>query len=108
MKIAIPTDNRKTLAERTGRAKEFAVYEIENGEIVSVNFAKNTHEHHDHDEGQNHDHSHAEIVDALEGVDILLVSIIGKHMKADLESAGINYQRISKTNIDDILSEYLD
>lgn len=54
MKIAIPTNDRKTIAKRTGRAAEFAIYHIENGEIISIDHQKNTHEHddnHDRKEG---------------------------------------------------------
>ena len=31
MKIAIPTNDRKTIAAHTGKCKEFAFFEIENG-----------------------------------------------------------------------------
>jgi len=52
MKIAIATNDRKTIAKRTGRAAEFSIYHIENGEIISIDHQKNTHEHEDHDRNE--------------------------------------------------------
>ena len=54
MKIAIATNDRKSIARRTGRAKEFAFFEIdEKGNIINVYFEENQHKHDDEDE---HDH----------------------------------------------------
>ncbi len=54
MKIAIATNDRKTIAKRTGRAKEFAIFNIDpNGNIKEVVFVENEHKHHDE-----HDHEH--------------------------------------------------
>jgi len=35
MKIAVPTDDGKTISQHFGRARSFAIFEVENGEIVS-------------------------------------------------------------------------
>jgi len=54
MKIAIATNDRETIARRTGRAKEFAFFEIdENGNIVDVYYEENQHKHDDE-----HEHTH--------------------------------------------------
>lgn len=47
MKIAIATDDRINIAKHTGRAVEFAIFEIENGTVVNSQFLKNDHTHHD-------------------------------------------------------------
>ncbi len=118
MKIAFATDDRKTVAERTGRAKEFAVYETEGSEIVNIEFLENTHKHHhdEHKHGMHGDgynrhhgngHSHKEIVDMIRDVDFLFVKRVGKHMKEDLENAGINYVKTGKNEISEILKEFL-
>lgn len=53
MKIVIATNDRKTIAKRTGRAAEFAIFHIEHGEIISIEYQKNTHTHHDdHDRNE--------------------------------------------------------
>jgi predicted Fe-Mo cluster-binding NifX family protein len=127
MKIAIATNDRKTIAKRTGRAAEFAFYQIENGKISTVTYQKNTHEHHDHDrrdghhrqghgEGHGHGHghghgegahSHDEIVPQLKDVDIFLVRAVGQFMKKDLENGKIPYQLVKGENLEEIISNYL-
>ena len=108
MKIALPTNDRKNLAKRTGRAEEFAIYDIKNSKIVTITYFSNTHEHHDHSHGEEeHNHSHKEITDLISDVDLLIVSKIGVHMKQDIESANINYKVVTENDIDTILKEYL-
>ncbi len=101
MKAAFATNDRKTLAERTGRAKEFVIYEIAGSKIINTEYFENKHEHHENED--EHNHSHKEITNILKEIDILYVSKIGKHMKRDLEEAGINYVITNETKISDIL-----
>jgi len=136
MKIAIATNDRKTIAKRTGRAVEFAIYHIENREIISIDHQKNSHTHHDdqarnegnhrqgrggghgHGHGEHHHdheehnhehgaHTHDEIITQLKGVDILFVKAIGKYMKKDLQNGNIPYQLVKDENISEIISNYL-
>jgi len=122
MKIAIPTNDRKTIAKRTGRASEFVFYTIENGEIKYVDYQKNTHEHHDHDRNEgNHrqghrngkghghghgEHTHNEIVNQLKDIDMFLVRAVGKHMKRGLEKGNIPYKLVKGEEISEIISNY--
>ncbi len=108
MKIALATNDRKNIALRTGRAKEFAIYNIEDGKTINVDFKVNTHkhDHHKDENGEEHEHSHKEIIDLLRGVDILLVRAIGKHFKRDVISAGINYKVIKIENIEEALRSF--
>ena len=138
MKIAIPTNDRKTIAKRTGRATEFAIYHIKNNEIQEVAFIKNTHSHDDHrsDEGnhkkqggehgkgqgggghkRNHDHNHNhehgehnhdELLTLFEKVDILLVRAVGKYMRKTLQKGNVNYQLVKIDDISEILESYLE
>lgn len=105
MKIAIPTNDRKSIANRTGRAFEIAFYTIENGEIKSVTYSKNTHSHDDHRE--NGDQNHDKLLDILIDVDILLVRAVGKFMKKTLQKGNINYQLVNVDAISKILEDYL-
>lgn len=64
MKVAFATDDKITISRMTGRAKLFAVYSIEDGEVKNIEYISNDHEHnHDHgheNEGNHsHDHSHS-------------------------------------------------
>ncbi len=114
MKIAIPTNDRKTIAKRTGRAIEFAIYSIENKEIQSVEYTKNTHSHNDQDDeqGKDHNHEHGEhnhddLLTLFEKVDILFVRAIGKHMRKTLQKGNVNYQLVKIDAISKILENYL-
>jgi len=124
MKIAIATNDRKTIAKRTGRAAEFAFFTIEDAKIVRTVYQKNDHEHHDHDRsegghghghglghGHRHhhedNHTHDEIVAQLKDVDVFLVRAVGKNMKRDLEKGNIPYKLIKGEEITKIISNYL-
>ena len=121
MKIALPTDDRKTLAKRTGRAVEFVIYTLEENSVKSKDYVKNTHSHHDHEHGHGHGkghghhdhkkgeghHNHDEIKTILNDVDVLIVGRVGKFMKKALEDFGIDYQLTKQTEIDAALEEFL-
>lgn len=103
MKIAFATNDRKTLANRTGRANEFVIYEISDTDIINTTYIKNTHEHHEHGE---HGHSHDDIIEKLDGVDFLFVKKVGVHMKENLVDAGIKYEISKDESIEDIISRF--
>lgn len=104
MKLAIPTNDRKTIAKRTGRCKEFVIVEIDNNKI-QYNYVANTLEH-NHDENEEHEHSHDEIIKLLEGIDLLVVKNVGKYMLNDLKKHHIEFIRTSDTKIVDIISNH--
>jgi len=121
MKISFPTNDRKTIAKRTGRCEEFAIYDVEKGEIKNVDYIKNTHEHHDHDHGDGHghggghkkgqgerQHSHSDIMDLLKDVDLLMVGRVGKYMKSDILTSGLKYQLTKKIDIEEAIQEYFE
>ncbi len=108
-KICIPTNDRKTIAQRTGRAKEFAFYETDGGKVVKQYFVENPHhEHeHDHEEGEEGEHHHNEIVEILEDVDVFVVKAVGKFLRQDLIDAKVNFVRTDKENLDEIVKDFI-
>ena len=128
MKIAFPTNDRKTIAKRTGRCKEFVIYDLDDSKIIDVSYHENTHEHHDHEQGHggrhgeghshghgNHDHkkgegehSHEEMGELLKDVDVLVVGRVGKFMKKSLEGFGIKHQLTKKIEIQEVVDEFLE
>jgi predicted Fe-Mo cluster-binding NifX family protein len=129
MKIAIPTNDRETIAKRTGRAKEFALYHIKGKEIKSIEYLKNTHTHDDHDRTEgNHqekqgdgkgqgggknqheheEHNHDELLFLLNDIDVLLVRAVGKYMRKTLKNGNITYQLVKIDDISKILENYLE
>ena len=130
MLIAIATNDRKTIAKRTGRAAEFAFFEVNGNKITGVRYEKNNHKHHDHDRSEgNHRqgrrarglghgyghkhhqhvgrHSHNEVVEQLKSVDMFLVRAVGKHMRSDLERGNIPFKLVKGENITDIVKDYI-
>ena len=113
MKIAIPTNDRETIAKRTGRALEFAFYTIENGKIISVTYSENIHKHGEHDRSEGHhhekneEHGHDDILEILIDIDILLVRAIGKYMRKSLQKGNINYKIVKIDAISELLKGYL-
>jgi predicted Fe-Mo cluster-binding NifX family protein len=112
MKISFPTNDRKTIAERTGRCKEFAIYEIIDGQLINIDYRENTHQHHEHGEEHAHqkaegEHAHQEIIKLLSDVDLSITLRIGKFLKKDLDENKMNYQITKNIEIEDALNEYL-
>jgi predicted Fe-Mo cluster-binding NifX family protein len=123
MKIAIPTNDRESIAKRTGRAAEFAFYTIENGAVKSVTYKKNIHSHDDHNrnekhhhneneehDGHNHEHgehNHDEVLEILKDTDLLLVRAVGKYMRKSLEKGTFEYKRVKTDTISEIIEDYL-
>ncbi len=107
MKIAFPTNDRKTIAKRTGRCKEFAIVDLKTDE-VKYNYILNTHEHeHSHGKNEEHEHSHNDIIQLLKGIDLLIVVNVGKYMKRDLDNSKIEYKQVKEIEIEDIIKEYI-
>jgi len=112
MKISFPTNDRKTLAERTGRAKEFVIYHLQDRQIINIAYKENRHKHHEHGHGNEHQkgeggHSHKEIMELLSDVDLLIVLRIGKFLKKELMDNKVSYQITKSIAIEDALNEYL-
>ncbi|SDW38992.1 Predicted Fe-Mo cluster-binding protein, NifX family [Lutibacter oricola] len=124
MKIALPTNDRKSIAKRTGRASEFAFYTINNGIIESVKYVKNTNSH-DHDRNEGHlrgendehnhighkhehgEHNHDELLDILVDIDLLLVRAVGKYMRKTLQKGSFEYKLVKTDAISELLEDYL-
>ena len=109
MIIALPTNDRISLAKRTGRCEEFAIYKIENNNAELVEYRKNTHEHHghhDHNHGEGDEHSHNDIMETLTDIDLLVIIMAGKHFKKDLENFSINFEMTKELDIKTVLESY--
>jgi len=103
-KIAIATNDRETIAKRTGQAKEFAIVELDdNMNEISRFFVENHHEH--EEEEEDHNHSHAELIESLGDIDSIYVRMVGKHLKSDLDNAGIKIVKIDNETINSLLND---
>ncbi len=106
MRIAIPTTDRINLLSRTGNAKEFAIYDLENGSFNFIEFRENPHSNDDHEEGDHHhhDHSHDSVVDSLKDCDALLVKTAGQHFRKDFDKADIPLYQTKQTVLNEVIA----
>ncbi len=91
MKIAIATNNQKTVTGHIGKCKAFMVYEIEGERILNKKFRENlftnhrmsSHNHQDHSEGGGHSHAH--LIDGLKDCSYLISKGGGWRVVEDLK-----------------------
>jgi len=102
MKIALPTSDRILIFERTGQTPLFAIVTIDQLNITHIEYRINP--PHEHSGGE---HSHTEMVELLKDCDLLLVRKIGKHLKSDLDAAGIKYEFTTADQIGGAIHQYL-
>ena len=110
MKIAIPTNDKETLAARSGRAQWFLIFDIEDKKIINTTEESNNHEHHTHgdDAAQTHTHSHADMVELLKDCDLMITKKVGPHFGAELKGANIKVEICQEDKIEDVLKPYLE
>jgi predicted Fe-Mo cluster-binding NifX family protein len=117
MKIVIPVDNDKqTIFKRTGQAPFFAVYEDEKFiNVVKNGHGEGEHGHHTHDEhghkdDEDHVAGHRKDLLALQGNDVILVQMIGEHMREALESLNLKIKKIRQKDgvtADEVIQNFL-
>jgi predicted Fe-Mo cluster-binding NifX family protein len=94
VKIAVASEDGKTISLHFGRAKGFVIIEVENSEIKSISFAPNSDPcgNHKCDEHHGEHHSrgskHERILKNLEGVDIVIAGGMGGAIYEELKRAG--------------------
>ena len=103
MKIAVPTSDKITIADRTGRAPLFAVATVEESNITHIEYRESPGHHHT----AGGEHSHRDLVEMIADCNLVLVKNIGSHLKADLDAAGIEYQRVAIDKIGDAIHHAL-
>jgi predicted Fe-Mo cluster-binding NifX family protein len=110
MKIAIPTNDKKSVFPRTGQAHGYMIFHIEGNRIKGKFYkalpADLRHKHDQQDESE--EHTHEDLCEFLENCDLVLVKNIGKHLKYDFEKRRIPYKKIRKNMLDEAIKEFLE
>jgi predicted Fe-Mo cluster-binding NifX family protein len=99
MKIAIPSDEGTYISQHFGKASGFAIFEVNDRQILNREYRSNTFtghalgQHHDHqDHGPEHeDHaqqSHNRILSALHDCEVVIAGGMGRRLVDDLTVAG--------------------
>jgi predicted Fe-Mo cluster-binding NifX family protein len=97
MKVAAVTDDGKTISLHFGRAQQYVVFTIENGQITGQELRSKVSHHHDaheHNHEQNHshedhDHKHNTMLASITDCEALLARGMGQGAYLALEAANI-------------------
>ena len=120
MKIAVVTDDEKTISAHFGRAQYYVVLTIENGKVTGQEirskanhsqFAGDCHHHEDHNEphgmGAQHQHRHGKMMDSITDCKVLLARGMGQGAHISLKSRGIQPVLTNIQDIQDAVDAYL-
>ncbi|WP_129633352.1 NifB/NifX family molybdenum-iron cluster-binding protein [Candidatus Oscillochloris fontis] len=113
MKIALVSDNGTTISRHFGRARQYVVVTVEDGNEVAreLRSKEDCHSHgHDHDHDHDHSHSdprHDAILDAIRDCQVVIAGGMGAGMDQRLRSAGINAIRTQIPSIEIAIEKYL-
>ena len=109
MKIAIASDDGRTITRHFGRTKGFVIVDVEADRNFKTEFIPNTFTHHateGHAHGQ-HGHSHAGILKALDGCGVVISRGMGRRLYEDLEHAGKQAFITSAEDVEQAINLYL-
>ncbi|MEJ5252428.1 MAG: hypothetical protein HPY54_09015 [Chthonomonadetes bacterium] len=129
MKIAVASNNEKTVAYHLGRCKGFVVVEIEDGEVKEKTYrpvpveekeaergaqmrfrhgagCAHGHEHHHGVEGHGHGHGYL-VVATIHDCDAVIARGAGMGMVRNLRNAGKKLYLTEITSVDEAISAYL-
>lgn len=109
MKIAIASDDEKTISAHFGRTRGFVIYEIENGSIKNKEYRINDFTFHAQgliDAPHTMDR-HAGILEALNDCQVVISNGMGRRIYDDLQSAKIDAFIVRETVAEEALNLYL-
>ncbi len=121
MKIAVVTDDEKTISAHFGRAQFYVVLEIENGKVISQetrpkanhNQFAGEYEHlhdepgHAHGMGPGARHRHGQMMETIKDCNVLLARGMGQGAHTGLKSNGIQPILTDIQNIQEAVNAYL-
>lgn len=110
MKIAIVSDDGKTISSHFGKTKGFVIVEVEGKEIKSREYRPNTFTGHARGlEGRGHElDRHTPILNALKDCKAVISHGMGVRIYNDLKGIGIEVFVTDETDVDKALNLYLD
>jgi predicted Fe-Mo cluster-binding NifX family protein len=114
MRIAVPTNDGKSISEHFGRSAGFLVFEIENDQVKNRETRTNEMQH-SHEQGTCHPaaggsgpHSHASLVSTLAGCEVVLCAGMGQRAAEALRSSGITPVLVSASaSAEEAVAAYL-
>ena len=118
MKIAVATEEGKTISDHFGRSPYFAIFEIENGKIINQSMRQNTftghfrghhegHQHGEHHHGSGDPHSHDSVAEGLGDCAVVISHGMGRRAWEDLRARGIEMIVTDETEVAKAVQMYL-
>ncbi|KAA0231498.1 iron-molybdenum cofactor biosynthesis protein [candidate division KSB1 bacterium] len=117
MKIAVATEDGKTISAHFGRSPFFAIYEIADGKVINQEMRRNTftghfrggvaHEDGHHDHGKGDEHAHQTVAEGLQDCQTVISHGMGRRAWEDLCSRGIEMIVTDETEVERALNLYL-
>jgi predicted Fe-Mo cluster-binding NifX family protein len=101
MKIAVTSQNRKTVTEHAGRCRRFWIYTIEDGVISDKTLLELSKEESFNDSDSNAPHP-------LDGIDLLLTASMGSGLAQRLARRAVETRVTHQTDPDAAVIHYLD
>jgi len=110
MKIAIASDDGKTISSHFGRTRGFVIFEIEGKEIKKKGYRENTFTGHARGlEGADHSFDrHTPILEALKDCQVVISHGMGRRIYEDLKNAGLEVFVTEKTDVEVAMNLYSD
>ncbi len=124
MKIAIPTNDQRSISKHFGRSKGFLIVEVQDNEIKNKVYTTNTmtthalsgvqlpdaehHHAHNHHHGHGeHNHSHEGIFKALGNCDTVIAGGMGRRLYQDFADRNTQVFVTKESDIDKAIELYL-
>ncbi len=109
MKIAIPSDDRVSIATHFGRVRGFAVYDVTDGKAVADGYRATTSKpkHECACGTAERASTHQAFLDILDGCSIVIARGMGAHMYDDLVSCGIHVFLTETPTVQTAVEQYI-
>ncbi len=110
MRIAIASDDEKSISTHFGRTRGFVIFEVEGREVKKKEYRPNTVTGHVmglKDSSHRFDR-HALIIELLKDCDVVISHGMGMRIREDLARAGIKVIITDETDVDKALALYLE
>jgi len=109
MKVAIVSDDQRTIARHFGRARGFVIAEIEDCKVIKTSYRENDLTSHGRGGGEQHQgpHSHSRILDGLRGCEAVIAMGMGRRLYDDLHQAGIKAVITVESDVQQALQAYI-
>jgi predicted Fe-Mo cluster-binding NifX family protein len=109
MKIAIVSDDEKTIASHFGKTRGFVIFEVEGKEIKGQEYRLNTFTGHARGlEGAGHEFDrHGPILEALKDCRVVISQGMGRRIYDDLKNIGIEVYVTEEQDVKNALNKYV-